>query len=200
MSSVVYICNLALANVGADDIRSLDEASTEARVCKRFYEHARDVLLQSYPWIFAGKTASLGPITNDKPGEWRYGYQKPSDCLKIRYIRDQYSETDYCRQTVQQQIQNPYELEGKNLYCNLSPCFLRYTRRVTDPTLFGPLFIDALAASLSARIAFPITKDMGIRDKAQQLAMSTKSAAEVEDANSMRHSSDHVSEFEEARD
>ena len=46
MSSVIAICNLALSNVGKDNISSLDEAGAEARACRQFYDLTRDALLQ----------------------------------------------------------------------------------------------------------------------------------------------------------
>jgi hypothetical protein len=68
MSSIVSICNLALSNLGKDNISALTDEGAEARACNQFYDHVRDTLLQVYPWSFAGKTASLAEVTNDKAG------------------------------------------------------------------------------------------------------------------------------------
>src|SRR6187402_875820 len=94
MSSIVSICNLALSHLGKDNISALSDAGAEARACNQFFEITRDTLLQVYPWRFAGKTASLAEITNDKPGSWAYAYNRPTDCLKIRWLRPEYSLTD----------------------------------------------------------------------------------------------------------
>lgn len=195
MTSVVSICNLALANIAKKDINSLTEASAEARACNRFYEVTRDILLQAYPWRFAGKTQSLAQLTNDKPGAWAYAYRRPTDCLKVRWIRPEYSLTDPCPQSLQDEISNPYEIEGEMIYCNLSPAFLRYTFRLTDPTKFPPLFVEALAWHLAVRIAMPLTRDPKIRADAFQLAMAAKGSAEMADANEVRETSDHSSQF-----
>lgn len=197
MTSVVSICNLALANLGKSNINDLTEASTEAKACNQFYEHTRDLLLQSYPWHFAGKTAALAEITNDKPGKWGYAYKRPVDCLKVRWIRREYSLTDPCPQTLQQEITNPYELEGEAVYCNLSPAFLRYTWKLTDPTKFTELFVEALAWHLTVRLAMPLTRDTKVRADAYQLAIQAASSASEHDANEERSSSDHDSELVE---
>ena len=195
MTSIVSICNIALSNLGKPTINALSEASAEARACNLLYEHSRDLLLQAYPWRFAGKTQSLAEITNDKPGAWGYAYTKPNDCLKVRWIRREYSTTDTCPQTLQEEISNLYDVEGDNLYCDLSPAFLRYTYALTDPTKYSPLFVDALSWHLAVRLAMPLTRDPKIRADAYQLAVKTQAAAEMLDANEARESSDHTSEL-----
>lgn len=199
MTSVVSICNLALSNLGKDNISALSDAGAEARACRQFYEQTRDALLQVYPWRFAGKTQSLAEIANTEAGLWSYAYQRPVDCLKVRWIRPEYSTDDLCVQTHQQEISNPYDVEGETLFCNLSPCFLRYTTHLTDPTKFPPLFIETLAWHLSVRFAIPLTRDIKQRNDAYQLAMQTRGTAEMADANETRETSDHDSELIEVR-
>lgn len=190
MSSEVFICNLALSNIGKQNISDLNEAGAEARACRQFYGFCRDTLLQVYPWRFAGKSQSLGEIANDKPGEWGYAYNRPNDCLKVRKVRENYSPTDTAGEP-----DHPYEIEGGKIYCNLSPAILRYTWRIVDPTKFPPLFIDALSWSLSGRLAMPLTKDLGLRNSSNQAAQSTRLAAEMADANEERETSDINSEL-----
>ncbi len=195
MASIVSICNLALSHVGKSNTSDLSDAGAEARACNQFYEHVLGTLLQAYPWRFAGKTQSLAAITNDKPGAWGCAYNRPTDCLKVRWVRREYSETDPNPQTLQEEISNPFDLEGQTLYCNLSPAFLRYTYSVTDPMKFSPLFVDALSWHLAVRLAMPLTRDTKIRANAFELAMRMQGAAETADANEFRESSDHESEF-----
>ena len=199
MTSVVSICNLALSNLGKQGIQSLADPDAQARACRQFYELTRDALLQVYPWRFAGKTQSLAELANDKPGAWGYAYRKPSDCLKVRWVRPAYSLVDPSPQTLHEEISNPYDVEGEMIYCNLSPAFLRYTAKVEDPTKFPPLFVDALSWSLSARIALALTKDVKLRGDAYQLAQQARAAAEAFDANEVRETSDHSSELVEVR-
>lgn len=199
MASVVSICNLALSNLGKDNINALTEASAEARACNQFYEHTRDLLLQGYPWRFAGKTQSLAEVANAKLGAWKYAYQRPNDCLKVRWVRPEYSTVDPCPQTLQEEIANPYEIEGETVYCNLSPAFLRYTWRITDPTKFPPLFVEALSWHLSVKLSMPLTRDPKVRADAFQLAQRTQGAAEMADANEVRETSDYESDIVTAR-
>lgn len=198
MASVVSICNLALSNIGKDNIQALTDAGAEARACSQFYEHTRDLLLHGYPWRFAGATVSLAQITNERTGLWAYAYQRPSDCLKVRWLRPEYSETEPAL-SVQDEMAIPYEIEGQAIYTNLSPAFLRYTSAVVDPTRFPPLFVDALAWHLSVRLAMPLTRDAKVRAEAFQMANITLGQAQMMDANEQRETSDFESTFAQAR-
>ena len=202
MTSVVSICNLALSNIGGASISALTEASVEARACNQFYEHVRDTMLQAYPWRFAGKTQSLGEVANDKPGTWDYCYSRPNDCLKIRELASSLEITGEAidlRESLTTQFGYPYEVEGGRIFCNLSPAYLRYTVQVSDPNTFPPLFVEALSWSLSARLAMPVTRDISKRNDALQLANATIGAAQAADANEVRETSDHESEFATGR-
>lgn len=197
MASIVSICNMALTNLGKDNISALSEATAEARACNQFFAHVRDTMLEAYPWRFAGKTQSIAQLTNDKPGAWAYAYQRPVDCLKVRWVRAEYSLIDPSSDA--EAIANPYDIEGTTIYCNLSPAFLRYTRQITDTTKFSPLFVEALSWQLAVRLAMPLTRDPKVRADAFQLALRTQGAAEVADANEVRETSDVESDLVKAR-
>jgi hypothetical protein len=199
MTSVVSICNLALSNLGKDNISSITEQSAEARACNQFYDLTRDLLLQGYPWRFAGATQSMAEVTNAKPGQWAYAYQRPVDCLKVRWVRPEYSETEQPALSLQDELSVPYEIEGETIYCDLSPAFLRFTSRLTDPTKFPPLFVDALAWHLAVRLSMPMTRDPKVRSDAWQVANMMTGQAQMMDANEQRETSDHVSEFSAVR-
>ena len=198
MASVVSICNLALSNIGKDNISALTDVGAEARACSQLYEHTRDILLQSYPWRFAGKTQALAQITNDKSGQWGFAYARPVDCLKVRWVRPEYSE-DSPALTHQQEITVPYEVDGQTIYCNLPVAMLRYTARSTDPARFSPLFVDALGWHLAVRLSMPLTRDPKVRSDAWQVAASMTQTAQAADANEARETSDHSTEFVEGR-
>lgn len=201
MTSVVSICNLALSNIGKDNINALNEGTPEARACNQFYEHVRDMLLQSYPWRWAGKTLSLAEVANDKPGAWGYAYQRPTDCLKVREVRPLYSSDPIDIDDAKTDSYGVmHEIEGQTIYTDISPAFLRYTYRVSDPTKFSPLFSEALAWHLSVRLAMPLTRDPNVRRDAFNIANAMQASAQTQDANEERETSDISSDLVEARD
>lgn len=201
MSSVVFICNLALSNIGKENISDVNEASAEAKACKQFYAHTRDTLLQSYPWRWAGTTQALAAVSNDKSSRWVHAYQRPTDCLKIRRVTDEMM-SDYVPYHSSQVTAGGfnYAVEGSVIYTGLSPAYLEYTRRAEDVSKFPPLFQDALSWHLAVRLAMPLTRDPKIRADAYQLAERIQGEAAVSDANEVRETSDYPSEAHEARD
>lgn len=199
MTSIVSICNLALSNIAQTNIQDLDEGSAEAKLCKQFYEQARDTLLQVYPWRFARKTSSMAAVANSKDKRWAYAYKRPTDCLKARRVTDE-AHLDYLPYSNGVVAGGyAYDIEGTTVFCDLSPAFLDYTARVDDVTKFPPLFVEALAWHLAVRLAMPITKDPKKRADAFQLAMKMQNDAAASDANEVRETSDYPSEMMEAR-
>jgi hypothetical protein len=200
MSSVVFICNLALSNIGKTNISDLNEASAEAKACKQFYAHSRDTLLQAHPWRWAGRTLALAEVANHKPNRWDHAYQRPTDCLKIRRVLDEMM-LDYVPYEARAVKAGgfDYAVEGAVIYTNLSPAYLEYTARIDDPTLFPPLFEDALSWHLAVRLSMPLTRDPKIRADAYQLAARLFEQAATSDANEVREVSDYPAEMIEAR-
>ena len=194
MASDVTICNLALSNIGKDTINALTDAGAEARACSQFYTITLEMLLQSYPWRFAGRVVSLAEIANDRAGQWAHAYQRPSDCMKIRGVRAEYSE-ETGAVARQDEITTPFEVEGSTIYCDLSPAVLRYTSNNLDQALFPPMFVDALSWHLAVRLAMPLTRDPKIRADAWQVAQQMTAAAQMADANEQRETSDIMSEL-----
>lgn len=201
MSSVVFICNLALSNIGKDNISDINEASTEAKVCKQFYEHTRDMLLQAHTWRWATRTQAMAAVANTKEGRWKHAYQRPSDCLKVHRVYDE-MQRDYIPGGHDWIKAGGYDyaIEGRVIFTNINPAFLQYTRRVVDPVQFPPLFVDALAWHLATRLAMPLTRDPRIRADALQIAAQMTADAAISDANEVRQVSDYPTDWHEARD
>lgn len=197
--SKISISNLALANIAKESIQSLTEGTPEARACNQFFDIVLRIMLQAYPWRFARKSLSLAQISNSKAGKWSYAYQLPTDCLKILNIRPQYvSGVD--AQSDADEVMTPYDIEGNVLFCNLSPAFLVYTTSNVNLDTLPPLFEDALAWNLSARISMPLTRDPQIRADCMKVAGLTTSQAQVQDANNVRNTSDIDSEYVTVRE
>jgi len=167
MSSEIDITNIALMELGAEIIRSFSEDNKCARVTKIAYPFCRDVLLSTYMWSFAKKTRELSLLDEESP-DWNYRYALPSDCFVPFYI------------SPRKELDN-WDIEGRNLLCNLNPCVLRYTKKVTDTQLFTPPFQDALAAFIKAKIAPSVVQDKAIsKEAATQAIVVIRNAQEVD--------------------
>jgi hypothetical protein len=185
MTSVVGIWNLALGNLSSTRtlIQAESELSTEAGLCRLHYAIARDTLLEGWDWRFARRIVTLAALVNDRPDTWAYCYQLPEgDLLTARHVTNEFDAVNDMDGGV------PFDSAGSKIYTNLKDAFLRYTARVQDAAQFKPLFVDALATTLAARLAFPLTKDNGIQEKAERAAMRAIEKAKVSDGNqSFRH-------------
>lgn len=178
MASEIDICNLALANLGDPaTVASLDppEGSAQAEHCARFYPHARDTLLEMFPWSFATKRASLAQVAFDWP-QWQYAYATPSDMLRAVSILSPDSTDDQTVVAAHSEIKTPqvFAIEAASdgsriILTNQEDATLRYTARVTDTTRFTPIFTQALVHHLASMLAGPIMKgDVGAAEAKRQ--------------------------------
>ena len=166
-NSIVSICNQALGKIGISQfIANLEtEQSNEARVCRVYYEAARDRVLQAMPWGFAKRTAELQDI-GTPPAGWLMRYRYPNDCLKARKLIETGSTLegtgqDFC-------VAEDEANGGKAICSNIYPASLIYTARITNPNLFTQAFIDALSWSLAADLASPLSASTGMAQAANQ--------------------------------
>ncbi len=158
MTSAVEICNLALSELHAASISSLDEASKESRACKRWYDRTRKALLAASEWSFAGAFQVLAELTNDRDREWGHKYQVPNSIIKIRCLS--------ALGSLGNDLEIPYQILGEAIYADHADLAAVYTADIDDPTKFSEPFVNALAASLQARLALPVTGDRSMRQDA----------------------------------
>lgn len=156
MASVVEICNMAISHLGTGkEISAITEASEEANACNRFYEIARDSVLEDYPWPFARKFATLNLIEEDPTDEWSYSYRYPADCLRINRLQNERS-----YETRQSRV--PYiigsDTSGRIIYTNKQNAKIEYTRKITTVTLQSASFNLALSFRLAMLVAPRLTK------------------------------------------
>jgi len=174
MASEVEICNLALGNIRAGSINSLDESGLQAETCKLRYPIVRDMLLAIADWNFAMQFEALA-VRSETIFGWVYVYQVPSDCLHISKLQLNYatvSANDVAGSSaVSRRMESYYQpdLDAQVKYkrialsdntqvilANDSNLRAWYRARMTDTTRFSPEFVMALSWLLAAEIAVPI--------------------------------------------
>ena len=161
--SKIQICNLTLASLGEDSIRSFDENNKRARLCDVFYDITRDFLLSKFDWPFARTFRNLNEVLVefDVPDGVSV-YQLPTDCETPRDIHPIGS-------------RRHWYVQGNKLYVKTSDgtgVGLYYTRKETNQALFTATFSNLLAVGLSVRLCAPITQDKKLaRDLLQQYNM-----------------------------
>ena len=186
MASEVSICNMALVRLGQQRISSLTVTGNNLRVelCNVFYEATRDELLAAYEWSFALSRTSLPELSLDNYTDYSYMYMLPSDDLRTLCILDSsdFSETE-----------EDWRIEGDYLYSNVSPAYIKYIKRVSDTSLFPPLFIEALYLRLATKMCLKLAQDQSLLTILfQEYSIAMQSAMCVSGANSKRRDKETV--------
>lgn len=85
----ISVCNTALVIVGAEEINTFDDATTEAKLANSVYTDTKNSLLQAHPWRFSLKQVDLGGRLTDIPEfDWSYQFQLPPDALRVIAMKD----------------------------------------------------------------------------------------------------------------
>lgn len=162
MSSVIDVCNLALARLGdRATVASIDppEGSSQADHCARFYPLARDIALEARPWSFNTVRSNDNPLYVDPQPGWGFAYAKPNDCLKVLSIVPTYAAAEWwmadaAAYTIETDLVSGTEL----ILTNMPFATIVYQRRIDDTDFFPPQFVSALAWLLASYLAGPVVK------------------------------------------
>lgn len=198
MTSEVDICNIALANIRAATINSLNEQSLQAQNCKLFYPLLRDQLLEDTSWNFSRSVKPLSLLTSES-FSWAYVYKYPSDCLKINKLIPNYAgvrdNTFGTNSKVEYEVQIIDDV--KVIVSDVADLRIDYRSKVTNPNLFTNQFKMTLSHLLASEIAVPIIgAEMGrqLRSDSFQIYTRYLNAAIASNSNE-RHIKVPESEF-----
>ena len=154
MASITAICNLALGWLGANPINSLDDESTEAKLCKANWPVSRDACLEDRAWTFATTDVQLAPLGSPPSSRYSYGFKLPTECIRVLRAG---GEPEY-----KDKLQ--WEKQLNNIVCNSAVLFIKFISRIEDPQRYSPAFVQAVAAKLSMDMAIAITESKSIFD------------------------------------
>tara|TARA_R110002096_G_scaffold55097_1_gene141817 strand:- start:4393 stop:4995 length:603 start_codon:yes stop_codon:yes gene_type:complete len=154
----VQICNMALAYSGGGQISAFDEATEQGRLCRVWYDLARQETLQQADWSFARMKQTLASHADAPPQSWAFRYITPADLVAIRYLAKP-STTD-----VEDEIAYEMLLDDAGnvvtLCTDLDEAAAIYTRNQESVVLFSPMFVDALAMVLAGKLIIPMSEDI----------------------------------------
>lgn len=150
-ASDAEICNLALQEVGAQRILSLNDTTVEGTLCKDFFVLTREEVLRAHPWKFAAKRASLAAVITPPAWGFAKAYQLPTDCLRVTKMED--DET------------YPWTVEGTLLLTDNPVAKIKYTRKVTAAAEMDSSFVAAFYLRLASKIAYPLTQSVTLKQQ-----------------------------------
>lgn len=203
MASLVDICNLALARLGDEaSVVSIDppDGSIQASHCARFLPMVRDSLLQSHAWGFALRREALAAVTMPAgTSGWLYAYAMPNNCLQLLAVQEPDASDDFTAALSSDDplrgIGTPAHLvelspEGAHvIYSDVAAAVARFVQRVDDPTMWSPLFTEAMTWRLAGAVAGPLIKgDGGMRQalRCEEMAGAVLARAKAQDAQQSR--------------
>lgn len=142
--SSVEICNTALTLIGAATIVSLNANTREAQACKSIYNPSRRAVLAMHPWTFAQARVTTSSDAASPDFNFTYQHSFPTDALILK-------PTGKSRHA-----QLSYKIEGRKILTDEDTLYVRYTKDLTDTSLFSDLFAEALAHYMAWKMAIPL--------------------------------------------
>lgn len=171
-TSVIEISNRALGRIGISQlIESLDDPNDRARQCRLAYGPCQDEVLQDFPWNFAQTSVSLSLVSGVSIPGWQYAYRYPDACLKVHRItgpegmrlsgvvfaRDLLDYDTLLPQKIPFAIMADPVTDGARLLVTDLPLAVAwFTREITDPSQFSPLFRSALSWRMAMELALSL--------------------------------------------
>jgi len=149
--SEVSICNQALTALGANTIISLDDDTTEAKLCKTHYAPLRDAVIEAHNWTFATTWVNLAKSADPELSEFANAFPIPADVVRVIFVGEDYDHPNVA-----------WQVQGNSVVTKDTTCKCQVIKIVTDPNKFSPLFVQALAARLSADMAVAITSSRSL--------------------------------------
>jgi hypothetical protein len=164
----VDICNMALTWIGQETITSVDDDSQRAILCKLNYAPARDATLEAHDWTFA--VQRFQPAKNIVPPVYGAGqaFDIPPQILRvIACDQDETVLDPYSTVSINSREQIDWQMEGRQIICNLDVIYCRGIRRIEDEGSFSPLFVLALSAKLAVLLALALSSSTDVRQLVQ---------------------------------
>lgn len=150
MPSQVSICNQALSKLGANRIISIDQDSTEAKLCKLYYQDILDDLLEEHPWTFALKRYELPQMAESPPKPFVAQFLIPSDVLRIVKAS---SNPDFRKQNTTE-----WQVENGHILADTESIYIQAIITLVDPNVFSLKFTRAFVTRLAAEMSINITQ------------------------------------------
>lgn len=169
----VDICNMSLTMLNIPNIISFDDASNQAKSCRKFYPELRDRILRDHTWSFATASFQLPKLAEEScDANFQFACALPNDCIRVISLDREDA---------------PYRRIGQKICVNALPASVIYIRRVEDCNLFDPLFTEALEYLIAAQLAMANTRDAQLSNLYRQSYLECLQAARSVDSQENVH-------------
>ena len=186
MAISITVCNLALGELRAPPIVDIDESTTEAAECRRYYAHCLTLLLERFDWSFATRVATLAELSvNPRASEWAHAYVLPANMATAQRLVPPVGgwPGGAANLPAVPALAQPFIVEDGVLFSQMRGAILEYTTRDVDEAALPGLFSDALAYALAARLAVPLRDSRETKGQLLQQAEIAAQRAIADDIN-----------------
>ncbi|NQV79777.1 MAG: hypothetical protein HQ495_04440 [Alphaproteobacteria bacterium] len=162
-TSEAKICNIALRQLRAERVSSLDDPSREGQLCKELFADARDWVMSAHPWNFALARAALNREANAPAFGFSAAFALPADpyCLRAWKLN---GTADAFRADGDR-----FKIEGRKLLSDVGSANLLYIARVSDVVTWSPGFVQSFAAYLRWQMAYALTASRSVEETSRQV-------------------------------
>lgn len=190
------IWNLALANIGQTDLKSLTQPGPAASACRLRYDEARLECLALSLWNFASMWRKGTRLDIEAKPPYSACYQYPPDAIKVFEILRPKGR----KEPIPFEVTARPGFDGEKLIHTdwPDPVFV-YTVDREQVEDFDPLFLQAFVWMLSSKIAMPITKKLQLQQEGYKMAVLKASEARASDYNEGSPDTDKYASYHEVR-
>lgn len=171
--SAVALCNLAMDEIPAKQIVSLNDNTVSAEVCLRQFPQAMGEVMEAGKWDFGIRRVALTQVQNDRSAKWGYAYAVPNDVALPLSIQP----PNTSGLTLVEGRSLPFDFEGSVLWSNMEGAVLEYITRSPEYAGMSATFERAVALTLASRVVVKITGDAGKKRELLQEAEVFRSRA-----------------------
>jgi len=207
LASQVDVYNLALTYLDiSQTVQSVNDNTPAAGTCNRFYDHARQYVLEHAHWDFATKTVALSLLVDQSllpstasqyfPG-WRFIYQRPNDCMRSLAVTTQYGlrvnpytrtwwyspnnapQWGQYRPPWQEMLDTISTPNGQSIdiLTDQDAAWLVYTTDVTNVGIWSRHFMECVAWQIAVRAAGPLSANQTAKQNAIKQAEASIASA-----------------------
>lgn len=158
---------MALAHLGDRRISRIDAdaqvSDALVRYCSEFYDTARRETLAAHRWSFAKAAEALSSRSDVTVINFTYAHQLPANRLRLMQLipgtattndAGEISGVNYAGRRI-----DKFKIVNRQVWSDYEYLAAEYIQDVTDPDLWTPHFVPAVARRLAAYLAGPIADD-----------------------------------------
>jgi|WetSurMetagenome_2_1015567.scaffolds.fasta_scaffold239667_1 hypothetical protein len=147
----IDLCNLALVNLGCDQIVSLQNEKASAKLLFLKYEPCLKEVLRAFPWGFARASVKLAVAQEEFFG-FDYAYQYPVNCVKVLKLWSDGSREQLKNEESQFGVRVNTAGDSRIIVSDLGEAYADYTRFIDNSDVFDAEFVTAFTYKLAAEI------------------------------------------------